>query len=80
MVDDNTYDPQDPFAVTEMNWRFTDEKGVERSFTAKPLFRWLFPQDGFVVCEQIMEYKLADGTIGYGLGEGGFRLPWRGLK
>lgn len=80
MVDDNTYEADDPFAVRMMNWSFTDEKGVKRSFTGKPLFHWLFPQDGFVICEQIMEYKLDDGTIGYGLGEGGFRLPWRGLK
>ncbi len=80
MTDDNTYDGEDPFAIREMNWRFTDEHGAERAFTAKPLFRWLFPQDGFVVCEQIMEYRLADGTLGYGLAEGGFRLPWRGLK
>jgi hypothetical protein len=24
----------------------------------------------------MMEFRLADGTVGYGLSEGGFRLPW----
>ncbi|HSV71932.1 MAG TPA: hypothetical protein VLI72_17645 [Methylibium sp.] len=77
--DHNDYDPADPFTVREMRWRYTDETGRSRAFTARPLFRWLFPQDGFVVCEQMMAYRLDDGTPGYGLCEGGFRLPWRGL-
>lgn len=51
--DHNDYDPADPFSVREMRWSFTDETGRKLSFTAKPLFRWLFAQDTFVVCEQI---------------------------
>jgi hypothetical protein len=31
-----------------------------------------------VVTEHMMEYTLADGTKGYGLGECGFRFPWSG--
>lgn len=76
--DHNDYEPGDPFAVKELRWRFTDETERTRTFTGKPLFRWLFPQDTFVVCEQIMEYRLDDGTVGYGVSEGGFRLPWKG--
>lgn len=77
--DHNEYDPADPFTVREMRWRYTDETGRSHAFTARPLFRWLFPQDTFVICEQMMEFRLDDGTLGYGLCEGGFRLPWRGL-
>ncbi|SPM40628.1 hypothetical protein MNAB215_2829 [Mycobacterium numidiamassiliense] len=67
----------DSFSVTSMQWAFNDELGRHFTFSATPLFTWLFPQDTFVVCEQIMEFQLDDGTIGYGLSEGGFRLPWR---
>jgi hypothetical protein len=75
--DQNTYEDFCPFTVREMRWRFTDETGKAHAFTAKPLFRWLFAQDTFVVCEQMMEFTLDDGTRGYGLSEGGFRLPWK---
>jgi hypothetical protein len=78
--DHNDYESADPFTVREMRWRYTDETGRTHSFTAKPLFRWLFPQDSFVVCEQMMEFRLDDGTLGYGLCEGGFRLPWAGAQ
>ncbi|WP_114970561.1 DUF7064 domain-containing protein [Rhodoferax ferrireducens] len=79
IVDDNDYEDYCPFTVREMRWRFTDEKGRAYAFSAKPLFRWLFAQDTFVVCEQMMEFRLSDGTLGYGLCEGGFRLPWQNL-
>lgn len=75
--DQNVYEDFCPFTVREMRWRFTDEKGRAHAFTAKPLFRWLFAQDTFVVCEQMMEFRLDDGSVGYGLSEGGFRLPWK---
>ncbi|WP_193353092.1 MULTISPECIES: DUF7065 domain-containing protein [Protofrankia] len=73
--DHNEYAPG-PFQVSRMDWAFTDERGRMSGFTARPLFSWLLPQDSFVICEQMMEYRLADGTLGYGLCEGGFRLPW----
>ena len=75
IADTNVY-AADHFHVAEMDWTFTDEEGRDFSFKARPLFGWLLPQDSFVVCEQMMEYRLADGTVGYGLSEGGFRLPW----
>jgi hypothetical protein len=71
---------RDNFSVTSMQWAFDDELGRHFTFSATPLFTWLFPQDTFVVCEQIIEFRLGDGTIGYGMSEGGFRLPWRGVE
>jgi hypothetical protein len=68
----------DRFSVKSMQWTFDDETGREFTFTASPLFSWMFPLDTFVVAEQIMEYRLNDGTPGYGLSENGFRLPWNG--
>jgi hypothetical protein len=29
--------------------------------------------------EQMMEFRLSDGTIGYGMGEGGFRFPGKAM-
>lgn len=69
----------DAFSVTSMRWTFDDELGRRFTFSATPLFNWVFPQDTFVVCEQIMKFTMGDGTLGYGMSEGGFRLPWRGL-
>lgn len=70
----------DGLSVTQAHWQFTDESGKAQSLSGEPLFRWLFPLDGFVLCEQIMKFRLGDGTIGYGLYETGYRLPWRGIK
>lgn len=69
----------EPFTVASAQWRFIDELDREYSFTAKPLFSWLFPLDTFVLREQWMEYRLSDGTLGYGLFETGYRLPWSGV-
>lgn len=77
--DHNDYELADPFAVKALRWAFTDETGKRQEVTGSPVFHWLFPQDDFVVCEQIMAYQLGDGTQGYGLCEGGFRLPWGGM-
>jgi len=68
----------DEMTVKESYWKVTDEKGRVWEFTGKPLFRWQFPYDSFNFIEQMMEYKLADGTIGYGMSECGFSFPWRG--
>jgi hypothetical protein len=59
-----------------VHWKVWDETGRLWDFTGKPLFRWQFPWDTFVMVEQMMEYRLADGTLGYGMGEGGFRFPF----
>lgn len=66
------------FAATSAHWNFTLEDGRRFELRGRPLFRWLFPFDTFVLCEQLMEYRLADGTLGYGLYETGYRLPWQG--
>lgn len=69
----------EPFTVASARWRFTDELDRSYEFTARPLFSWLFPLDTFVLREQWMEYRLSDGTLGYGLFETGYRLPWAGV-
>lgn len=67
---------QEGFAVTQARWTFVDEDDRRHVMTARPLFNWLFPFDTFVLREQLMEFRLADGTLGYGLHETGYRLPW----
>ncbi len=61
-----------------VQWKAWDEEDRLWEFTGTPLFRWQFPFDTFVMVEQMMEFRLSDGTIGYGMGEGGFRFPWEG--
>lgn len=68
----------DEIGFRHVHWRVWDELGRLWDFTGKPLFRWQFPYDSFMFVEQMMEYRLADGTIGYGMAEGGFSFPWRG--
>jgi len=76
--DRNVYEADD-LTLRSMHWKFRDELNRQWEFTAKPLFRWFFPFDTFVVAEHMMEYRLSDGTIGYGMGECGFRFPWEGI-
>ncbi|WP_420467691.1 DUF7064 domain-containing protein [Panacagrimonas sp.] len=64
------------FAATSSRWIFVDDQDRRFEITAKPLFNWLFPLDTFVLREQLMECRLADGTLGYGMFETGYRLPW----
>jgi hypothetical protein len=64
--------------LKSMYWKVTDADGDVHEFTGRSLFRWTFPFDTFVLTEHMMEYRLADGTLGYGLGECGFRFPWAG--
>jgi hypothetical protein len=61
-----------------MDWRVTDVDDRVYAFTARRLYSWTFPFDTFALTEHMMEYTLADGTKGYGLGECGFRFPWCG--
>jgi hypothetical protein len=75
-IDDRMTFDTEGFAVTEAHWTFIDEADRRYEMTGKPLFNWLFPFDTFVLREQLMEYRLADGTLGYGLYETGYRMPW----
>jgi hypothetical protein len=68
----------DDMTMRSGEWSVTDADGDVHNFTSRRLFRWLFPFDTFVLTEHMMEYTLADGTKGYGLGECGFRFPWVG--
>ena len=77
IVDRNTFEA-DQMTLKSMHWKVTDVAGNVHDFIGKPLFRWTFPFDTFVVTEHMVEYTLADGTKGYGLGECGFRFPWAG--
>jgi len=78
VTDNNSYE-SDQLTLKSMAWTFTDELDREWSFTARRLFRWFFPFDTFVVAEHMMEYRRHDGVIGYGMGECGFRFPWKGI-
>jgi hypothetical protein len=68
----------DDMTIQSCEWAITDADGDVHAFTGRRLFRWMFPFDTFVLAEHMMEYTLADGTKGYGLGECGFRFPWAG--
>jgi hypothetical protein len=68
----------DDIGFKHVHWKVWDETGKLWEFTGVPLFRWQFPYDSFMFVEQMMEYTLADGTKGYGMGEGGFSFPWQG--
>ena len=75
--DRNVYE-DDEMTLKSMHWKITDAADEVHEFTARRLYRWSFPFDTFILTEHMMEYRLADGTIGYGLGECGFRFPWAG--
>lgn len=68
----------DGMTVTSLHWKFRDRLDRAWEFSGRPIFRAFIPVDGFLVSENMMEYRLADGTIGYGVCECGFRLPWEG--
>ena len=68
----------DTFSIASAHWKFTDVNDKNYEFTSKPLLRWFFSLDTFIMCEQIMEYRMSNGTVGYGLSEHGYRLPWTG--
>jgi hypothetical protein len=77
-IDDrNEYD-EDEMTLKSMHWKFWDSRDRMWEFNAKPLFRWFFPLNTFVVAEHMMEFRLHDNTVGYGLGECGYRFPWEG--
>ncbi|WP_018990659.1 DUF7064 domain-containing protein [Aromatoleum toluclasticum] len=70
---------EDTFSIASAQWSWTDEKNRSFEMTCKPLLRFFFSLDTFIMCEQIMEYRTNDGRIGYGLYENGYRLPWKGI-
>ncbi|MBI5506892.1 MAG: hypothetical protein HY899_19060 [Deltaproteobacteria bacterium] len=74
-LDDVVEFSDDELTVKSLRWRYRDSLDREWEYTARPLFRVFVPFDGFLLTEHMMEYRLADGTIGYGLCECGFRLP-----
>jgi hypothetical protein len=67
VLDQCTRDPADVLASI---------RDREFSFAARPVFRCFFPADTLLLCDQMMEYRLADGTVGYGLYENGYLLLW----
>ncbi|MGD9661876.1 MAG: hypothetical protein AB7U63_11425 [Porticoccaceae bacterium] len=73
---------EDNMGIKAMHWKVVDEKDREWQFTAKNIFRWFIPLDTFCMTEQIMEYQLigenGETTVGYGLGECGYRFPFKG--
>lgn len=78
-IDDKMVYDHDNFRVVEADWSFTDEKGRQFAFNAKPVFGWLFPLDTFVLREQMMEFRVDGEIAGYGMCEQGYRLPWHGI-
>jgi hypothetical protein len=78
-VEDHLNFDSEGFAVTESDWTFVDELDRRWEMHGRSLFSWLYPMDTFVLREQLFEFRLADGTLGYGLHETGFRLPWSAL-
>jgi hypothetical protein len=69
---------EDEMTVLSTEWSLGDELGRNWQIAARPLFRCFLPADGYVLAEHIAEFTRGDGTIGYGLVECGFRLPWPG--
>ncbi|MBI5505166.1 MAG: hypothetical protein HY899_10225 [Deltaproteobacteria bacterium] len=76
-LDDVVEFADDTMTVKSLAWRYRNDLERNWHYTARPLFRVFIPFDGFLLSESMMECRLADGTIGYGLCECGFRLPWQ---
>lgn len=74
-IEDNIEYCEDGITVKLMHCRVWDSLDRVWEYTAKPVFHYLIPLDGFVASEHWAEYRLSDGTVGYGLLECGFRLP-----
>ena len=78
-IEDTQVTGDDGLTIVSAKWSFVDELDRKFEFTAKPVFRTFFPADTFILCDQLMEFRLGDGTVGYGLYENGYRLPWSGI-
>lgn len=79
-LDDSTEFADDGMTVRSLRWRFRDNLDRAFEYRGKPIFRAFVPFDGMLLTEHMMEYRLAGGTIGYGVFECGFRLPRGGRK
>ncbi|MBF7084319.1 hypothetical protein IT084_15300 [Desulfallas sp. Bu1-1] len=75
-VEDNIEFSEDGMTVKSLHYRLWDSNDKLWEYTAKPNFNYMIPIDGFLSSMNWMEYRLSDGTIGYGTCECGFRLPW----
>lgn len=64
---------EDGITIKSLHWRFWDANDRMWEYTGKPLFVWPSPLDTFVANEHIMEYRLSDGAVGYGVAEASFR-------
>jgi hypothetical protein len=65
----------DKMTIESANYRVWDSRNRVWEYTAKPFFRYFIPHDSFVSSQHWAEFRLSDGTVGYGLQEYGFRLP-----
>lgn len=71
--DRNAY-ADDGVTIRSLHWKFWDAKDRMWEYTGKSLYSWPYSCDTFMQVQQMMEYRLSDGTIGYGMAEQGFRL------
>ncbi|OUM92061.1 DUF7064 domain-containing protein [Parageobacillus thermoglucosidasius] len=74
-LEDNIEFAEDGMTVKSLHYRFRDGNNKIWEYTAKPIFNYMIPVDGFRTSMNWMEYRLNDGTVGYGTCECGFRLP-----
>jgi hypothetical protein len=75
-VEDNIEFAEDDMTIKSLHYRLWDSNDKLIEYTAKPIFNYMIPVDGFRTSMNWMEYKLNDGTVGYGTCECGFLLPW----
>jgi hypothetical protein len=75
-VEDTIEFADDDMTVTSLHYRLWDSNDKLIEYTAKPIFNYMIPVDGFRTSMNLMEYKRSDGTVGYGTSECGFLLPW----
>lgn len=77
-IDDPVEFADDGMTVRALEWRFRDSLDRTCRYRGTPIFRAFIPFDGMLLSEHMMEYRRTDGTIGHGVCECGFRLPWGG--
>ncbi|MGV8075000.1 MAG: hypothetical protein AB2L11_10650 [Syntrophobacteraceae bacterium] len=75
-LEDNIEFAADGMTVKSVHYRFWDRNDKLWEYTAKPIHNYMIPVDGFQTSMNFMEYRLSDGTVGYGTLECGFVLPW----
>lgn len=65
---------EDGLTIKSLHWKYWDENDRIWEYSGKSLYSWTYPCDNFVQMQQGFEYRLSDGTVGYGMAEQGFRL------